>query len=667
MTEEKSQDKQHQNQAEPGDEKTEEIKVSEVEEIQKAVKKIPLKEKEGLADLVQPEGSKISVEELKARLGSSRKILAPVERVKLPEEIEKIWAEAIEEAKKVEAMPEALAPKAEAEASPVPMVEPEAAKAEPAPKAKPEFKFIKSIPIFKKEAVEEAYDVAKYGPLVSLEMPKDTPFEEVELYPVNKPYAYVRIIYAPAAHEYSYQVLEPALSEGERELLNELIFRMIETLDINLKEIERKGAEKYLKTNIDKILSDYSIKLTPSSREKITYYIVRKFLGYDRIDAIMKDQNIEDISCDGPHTPVFIYHKKYESIKSNLIFEKEDELDSFIIKLAQICNRHISIAEPLLDATLPDGSRIQITLGREVTTRGSTFTIRKFKEKPLSPPDLIDLHTLPTSAVAYLWLAVENGKSIIFAGGTASGKTTSLNAISLFIPPQLKIISIEDTRELNLPHPNWIPGVTREPVTTGGEGTIDMYELLRAALRQRPEFILLGEVRGKEAYVLFQAMATGHTTFSTMHADNITSVVHRLESPPINVPRIMLQALDIVCVQVQVRVGGQRVRRCKSVTEIVGVDTRSGELLTNEVFRWIPARDEFEYSGRSYILDKVMDDRGWSEEKMKQELRNRQEILEWMRLKSITFHEDVAKVVVGYYREPDKMMELVRKELYAER
>jgi flagellar protein FlaI len=634
----------------------EETKVSEVEEIQRTVKKIPVKEEkeEGLSDLILPKGSKISIDELKVRLGSGRKIIAPVERAKLPEEIEKIWKEAVEEAKKREAV-QLPTPAGVAKELEKPKLE----------KPKPLLKLKPRIPILKKEEVEEEYDVAKHGLLVDLEIPKDATYEEVELYPVNKPYAYIRIAYEPSTHEYIYQVLEPVLTEGEKELLNELVYRLIESIDINLKEIERKGAEKYLKSNIDKILRDYGIKLTPKSKEKITYYILRKFLGYDRIDPMMRDPNIEDISCDGPHTPIFIYHKKYESIKSNLIFEKEDELDSFIIKLAQICNRHISIAEPLLDATLPDGSRIQLTLGREVTTRGSTFTIRKFKEKPLSPPDLIDLHTFPTSAVAYLWLAVENSKSIIFAGGTASGKTTSLNAISLFIPPQLKIISIEDTRELNLPHPNWIPGVTREPVTVGGEGAIDMYELLRAALRQRPEFILLGEVRGKEAYVLFQAMATGHTTFSTMHADNVASVVHRLESPPINVPRIMLQALDIICVQVQVRVGGQRVRRCKSITEIVGVDTRTGELLTNEVFRWIPARDEFEYSGRSYILDKIMDDRGWTEEKMKQELRNRQEILEWMRLKGITHFEDVAKVVVGYYREPDKLMELVRKELYA--
>ncbi len=596
-----------------------------------------------------PKDSKIGIDELKIRLGSSRKIQPPVERVKLPAEIEKIWEEAIEEAKK-EPVPPAIVPDEKAQVKQV-LVEPE-------PSGK-----VKKVA----EKKEYEYDVAKYGPLVEFEMPKDKTYEEVELYPVNQPYAYVRITFEPISHEYTYRVLEPTLSKGEKELLKEITYRMIEGLDLNLRDLERSGAETYLKKNIDKILNEYGIKITPISKEKINYYILLKFLGYGKIDAIIRDPHIEDISCDGPHTPIFIYHKKYESVKSNIVFEDEDDLDSFVIKLAQICNRHISIAEPLLDATLPDGSRIQLTLGREVTTRGSTFTIRKFKETPLTPPDLIDLHTLPTSAVAYLWLAVEHNKSIIFAGGTASGKTTALNAISLFIPPQLKIISIEDTRELNLPHPNWIPGVTRAPVSSGSAGAIDMYELLRAALRQRPEFILLGEVRGKEAYVLFQAMATGHTTFSTMHADNVASVVHRLESPPINVPRIMLQALDIVCIQCQVRVGGQRVRRCKTLTEIIGVDTRTGELITNEVFKWISASDEFDYSGRSYILDRIMDDRGWTEEKIKTELRNRQEILEWMRLKSVSFYEDVAKIVVGYYREPDKMMNLVRKELYAER
>ncbi len=509
---------------------------------------------------------------------------------------------------------------------------------------------------------EETYNLKKHGPLVDLGAPKDVSYKVIETYPVNAPYAYIRIIDEPATHEYRYQVLEPRLSRSEQKLFKDMRTKLIEALDVDLRVFEEQGALLYLKNSTNKILKDYRIELGSVSKEKIMYYLIREFLNYGKIDPIMRDPGIEDISCDGPGTPIFVYHKKYESIETNVIFEEEDDLDSFIIKLAQICGRHISIADPLLDGTLPDGSRVQLTLGKEITTKGSTFTVRKFRESPFTPPDLIEFHTFPVGAIAHLWLAVEHSKSIIFAGGTASGKTSTLNAIALFIPPEMKIVSIEDTRELNLPHPNWIPGVTRE-VAGEGAGEIDMYELLRSALRQRPEFLIVGEVRGKEASVLFQAMATGHTTFSTMHADSILSVVHRLENPPINIPRILLKSLDLVAIQLQARVGGKRVRRMKTLTEIVGVDSRTGELLTNEIFKWVPSSDTFEYSGRSYVLEDIMNEHSWDEKRMAEELKIRQDILEYMRKKGITHYEDVAKIVVMYYREPEKLMKMVRRDV----
>ncbi|MDK2796230.1 MAG: archaeal flagellar protein FlaI, partial [Archaeoglobaceae archaeon] len=218
---------------------------------------------------------------------------------------------------------------------------------------------------------------------------------------------------------------------------------------------------------------------------------------------------------------------------------------------------------------MPDGSRIQLTLGKEVTDHGSTFTIRKFREEPVTPVDLIAWKTFSAEQMAYLWLCIENKKSLIFAGGTASGKTTSMNAISLFIPRRAKIVTIEDTRELMLPHENWIPAVTRDAFH-GEKGKIDMYDLLRAALRQRPEYIIVGEVRGREALTLFQAMTTGHTTYSTLHADSVSGAIHRLENPPIEVPRAMLEALNIISVQAQTYVNDRRVRRNIEIAEIVG-------------------------------------------------------------------------------------------------
>ncbi|MFA5394829.1 MAG: type II/IV secretion system ATPase subunit, partial [Methanogenium sp.] len=415
---------------------------------------------------------------------------------------------------------------------------------------------------------------------------------------------------------------------------------------------------------VDHIIFDYGIKLAPISREKILYHIHKNFIGDGRIDAIMHDKYIEDISCDGINAPLFVYHSNYESIQTNLVYTRAEDLDSFVTKLAQRAGKYISIAEPMLDATMADGSRIQMTLGFEVTAHGSTFTIRKFKDEPITPTDLIEWGTYSPLSVAFLWLAVENGKPCIFAGGTASGKTTSLNAISLFIPPLAKIVTLEDTRELKLPHKNWIPSITRESFDKDGKGSIDMYELLRAALRQRPEYILVGEVRGKEAQTLFQAMSTGHVTYATTHADSVASVVHRFENPPMNVPRNMLSALDLVSIQVQARFGGQRIRRNKTLIEILDIDPRTNELITNEVFKWNAATDEIRFSGKSYILEDIMEGKGWNDARMREELKRRQEILEWMRLKKIRHFQEVGKVLLSYYRNPESVMELVRSDLY---
>lgn len=533
------------------------------------------------------------------------------------------------------------------------------------PKTKPESGKFSLSALFKAiRPEEEEYDPAKHGPLVDLSFKERPGIEEMELYPVNEPYAYIRITYDHSTHEYTYHVIEPNLTDPEKELLRELKERLFDTLDINTKDISKDEAKKRLRMATTDIIHDYGIKLSPLQQEKIHYNMYKDFLGDGLIDAIMHDKYIEDISCDGVHTPIFAFHSSFESMKTTLSYNAAEELDSFVTKLAQRAGKYISIAEPILDATMQDGSRIQMTLGQEVTAHGSTFTIRKFKDEPITPTDLIEWHTFAPLSIAYIWLAVENGKSAIFAGGTASGKTTALNAISLFIPPMAKVVSLEDTREVKLPHPNWIPSVTRDSFDTAGRGEINMYELLRAAMRQRPEYIIVGEVRGKECQTLFQAMSTGHVTYSTTHADSVASVVHRIENPPMDVPRNMLSALDFICVQVQARVGGKRIRRNKQIVEILDIDPRTNELITNEVFKWRSATDEHTYSGKSYLLEEIMEAKGWNENRMREELKRRQEVLEWMRIKKIRHYKDVAKILISYNRDPEAVIEKVRKDLY---
>jgi len=349
--------------------------------------------------------------------------------------------------------------------------------------------------------------------------------KEIDFYPVKEPFAFIKILKDPETLDQHYRVIEPILTEPEEKILRFIKETLIKLINVRLDEVESDSVEGLLIKHIDQILLDYEIKVDSIFKQKLLYYVKREFLGYGRIDPVMKDPNMEDISCDGSGVPLFLFHRKYGSLKSNVQFDDEKELSDFVVKLAQKCGKHISIAEPMLDATMPDGSRIQMTLSNAVTTRGSTFTIRKFRSDPITATDLIEYNTMSAEMVVYMWLAVENGINALIAGGTAAGKTSTLNALCLFIPREAKIVSIEETREINLPHPNhpnWIPGVARsgfgEIVNDKIVGEIDLFDLMKAALRQRPEYILVGEIRGQEAYVLFQAMATGHTTYSTFHA-----------------------------------------------------------------------------------------------------------------------------------------------------
>lgn len=495
----------------------------------------------------------------------------------------------------------------------------------------------------------------------------------IDYYPIREPHAYVLITYNNHEKDLVYRVVEPRLTKEERKVINFVEHTMVDLIDAPPEALEGKSLEAYLKKKFDEILYDYSIVLGENeaqeaqSKEKLLYYLNRDFIGEGRIDVLTRDDLIEDISCDGPHQPVFIYHRKYESVRTNVKFTDDDELDSFVIRMAQRAGKHVSIAEPILDATMRDGSRLQSTLSHEVSSHGSTFTIRKFRQEPFTPPDLVRFGTQSPEILAYWWLAIQYGASAIYAGGTASGKTTSLNAILLFIPYQMKIVSIEDTRELSIPHPNWIAGITRSgfgPRDREGRqaGEIDMFQLLKNALRQRPEYIVVGEVRGQEAYNLFQAMATGHAAYGTMHADSVDAVIHRLESDPINIPRSLLEALDIISIQIQTRVGGKRVRRTKQVAEIVGLDPHTREILTNEVFRWVPKDDAFKFSGVSYVLERIQVEKGMTPQQMKQEIENRVEVIKYMIRWNIRNYRDCARVIAAYYKDVAAVMTKVRSD-----
>jgi len=504
-----------------------------------------------------------------------------------------------------------------------------------------------------KEPIEE-YDFERHGTLVEANVPET--YETVDQYWVEQGCSLVVIGHNKRTNQGEYLLFEPTLSDFEYELLERLHEDLRDVLILTSDEI-RRDRKHLLLEKMNALVEDYGLTLELSTRFKIQYFLIRNYIGWSRLDPLMKDPQLEDISCDGNRIPIFLYHRRYRNIRTNITFEP-DILNSLAITLAQRSGKHISTGAPMIDATLPDGSRLQLTFGTEVTTRGTSFTIRKFREEPFSPIELLENGTFNPESLVYFWLAIENNKSLLFIGGTASGKTTSLNAVSLFIPPVAKVVSIEDTREITLYHDNWIASVTREALTEGGNA-ISMFDLLRAAMRQRPEFILVGEVRGHEAQTLFQAMNTGHTTFSTMHGGSVDAAIHRLESEPLNVPRNMMQALNIVSVQGLIYHGTERVRRAQEIVEIAGIDPSSGNLRVNNVFVYDPVHDVINYTGRSQIYMDIAERRGWTREQLENEIGTRKSILAAMMKQGIRDYISVASLFHAYHINKTRVLENV--------
>jgi flagellar protein FlaI len=350
------------------------------------------------------------------------------------------------------------------------------------------------------------------------------------------------------------------------------------------------------------------ISVTPFELKAIKYLMIRDKVGLGILDPFMHDPNIEDISCSGLKN-LFIEHRIFDSLKAPITFENEEELDAFAIKLSEKIGKPVSYFNPIMDAALPDGSRINIVLGKDISKQGSNFTIRKFSEVPFSILQLIEFGTIDYVMAAYFWIALREGMNCFVAGETASGKTTTMNAMTTFISPMAKIVSIEETPELQVPHHNWIREVTRSVQgKKEGEGSrVEMFDLLRAALRQRPNEIIVGEIRGIEGSIVFQGMQTGHPAMSTFHAASVEKLIQRITGDPINVPKTYIDNLNFVVMQNAVRgPGGKLLRRVTSVNEIVGYDTYSDSFSFIEVFRWNPINDTFDFTGNlnSYMLER---------------------------------------------------------------
>lgn len=481
-------------------------------------------------------------------------------------------------------------------------------------------------------------------------------------------FAYAQIKWNDANSRYEYNVVEPKMPENLKQIFDKLKDLVEENLDIDFTKLKAIEAKDYLHKQLSELISYFGIKISETEKRIVEYYIDRDFLGLGPIEPLMHDPEIEDISCDGVDIPVFIFHRnsKIGSVATNIVFKSSDELDSHLIRFAQLCGQSISVLNPLLDGVLPDGSRIQGTLSTDIAKRGSNFTIRKFTKYPFTPTHLLNMETIDIKTLAFLWTVVDYGSSILLSGGTATGKTTMLNMLSLFIKPEMKIVSIEDTGEIVLPHPHWVSHVARVSVASEAgrlKGEIDLFDLLKESLRQRPDYIVVGEVRGKEAYVLFQQMATGHYSLATIHSESMEKLIDRLITPPIQLPPSLIESLDLVIFLTNIRYRGKFVRKVDSINEIVGFNYSENKPITKKIIEWNSDNDKFVVLNKSTILEKIRKRYGLSEKQIVEEIKRRMLILYWMQEKSITDYRDVAKIVNLYYNYPEQIIEAISGEI----
>ncbi len=476
-------------------------------------------------------------------------------------------------------------------------------------------------------------------------------------YMVIEPYVSIHVYWDKEKREVIYDVEEPIVSDENKENLKIIEQAMREIINVNM--VGEEKTQEMLIDYIDKtarlIISELGFSIDEKDYKRMFYYLYRDFVGLNEIEPLMQDYFIEDVECNGMGEFLYIVHRVFRNIKTTVKFNDMDKLSSFVEKLAQKTGRYISYASPILDGSLPDGSRVNATYTQDISSKGPTFTIRKFTKTPWTPTQLIGFHALSPEMLAYFWLLLQYQSNIMIVGGTASGKTTLLNALAFFIPQENRVVSIEDTRELNLPRENWLPSVVRTGVSSAGVGEVDMFTLLRGSFRQNPDYVIVGEVRGKEASVLFQGMASGHASISTMHADSVDAVIRRLETPPINLSPMLVNGLDAMAIMTHAIVNGRETRRLREIVEVMKVQP-DGVALTNTPFSWNPADDKFYYGKDSKIFDKIATKMGLDRTELQREFETRTRFLYTLFQNKVLAYDDVQRAINDYQKNPKEVL-----------
>jgi len=484
-------------------------------------------------------------------------------------------------------------------------------------------------------------------------------FKRIETYSLYEPFVHVAIVQNPSTGQFKYILDELQLDTLERGIYNRILDILIAEIGAPKEKIE--NPREFFANEAEKIVNKYRISLgwlPDVSWSKVLYYAERDLIGFARIDPLMRDPNIEDISCDGVEKPVYVWHRKYENLESNLVFQSDEEVDNSVVKLVHMAGKHVSSAFPIVDASLPGKHRLAVCYRREVTPFGTAFTIRKFREDPYSIIDLINLGTFSEEMAAYFWLCLENRASVMVLGGTAAGKTTALNALACLIKPGSKIITIEETAELNLPLENWVSLIARRSYGLGESlaGEVTLFDLVKSSMRHRPDMLIVGEIRGAEAYVLFQALATGHGGMATMHADSVDSAVKRLTQKPMDIAPAYMALMNIVASIKRVHLPEEG--EMKAYRRVVSIDEVADYEKYSNTFKWRPVTDDFSNSVFSGVmLPKICEIQGSTEDEMTEELERRKNVLHWMRERNIRSYKDVADILTEYYSRPKEFYE----------
>ena len=484
---------------------------------------------------------------------------------------------------------------------------------------------------------------------------QDAPTSLVETYWIHNSLAKVNIVSSEGALKYVAE--EVKLSPREEKTYRQIVSLI--TKELSSPETLAVDINEYILSEAKRLTNKYKRSLgrfKSESWERIYYYVIRDLAGYGGLDVPMNDPNIEDISCNGLNRPIYVWHRKYESIPSNIEFTQESDYDNFIVKLAHMGDKHISSAHPMLDAMLPGKHRLAATFRREVSTFGSSFCVRKFREDPFSIIDLINIGTIDATLAAYFWFLLENKMNMMLIGGTGAGKTSTLNALISLMKPHDKIVTVEEIAELNTLHENWVQLTSRQGFKFGqaDETSISLFDLVKLSLRYRPDYIIVGEVRGEEAYALFQAVATGHGGICTMHADSLDHAVKRLTSPPMNVAEVYVPLMNVGIYVSRVELPQKKMglafgRRARNVWEVVDYGKY------NLISEWSPTEDTFNtYLEKSCLLDQIAAKKGLAKDDLIEDIKRRKRKLEEALKSGKRSQNDVTQAIIEYYNTARK-------------